>query len=126
MAVAPLASLSRLPHVAIWSLIQILCFNLANQGLSPEEDKLNKPFRPIPSGRISVEKVLRLRWILVIFGFIHAALYSIEVFYATIGNLIIALLYCELRVAAAHWSIRNLIGGVGYMPFLAGTTFLAG
>ena len=125
-AVAPLASISRIPHAAFWSWVQILCFNIANQALFPEEDRINKPFRPVPAGRISVKNALRLRWFLVVIGFIHSALYGVEVFYAAVGDLVITLLYCELRVDAAHWSIRGLIGGVGYIPFFVGCILIAG
>lgn len=125
-AVAPLAGFSRVPHVAFWSWLQILCFDIANQALFPDEDRVNKPFRPIPAGRISVENALKLRWFMVILGLVHSACYSIEVFYAAVGNLLVALLYCEGRVDAAHWTIRSLIGGVGYVPYLAGAILIAG
>nr|POF26058.1 hypothetical protein CFP56_22206 [Quercus suber] len=38
-------------------------FEVANQTMSAEEDKVNRPDRPIPAGLITVE-ALRLRWII--------------------------------------------------------------
>lgn len=38
-------------------------FDIANQSTSPEEDKINKPYRPIPAGLISVNEA-RTRWAL--------------------------------------------------------------
>ncbi|KAJ2918807.1 hypothetical protein MD484_g1610, partial [Candolleomyces efflorescens] len=40
-------------------------FNINNQAWSPEEDAKNKPWRPIPAGRISLRNAKILRWISV-------------------------------------------------------------
>ncbi|KAJ2925190.1 hypothetical protein H1R20_g11902, partial [Candolleomyces eurysporus] len=42
-------------------------FNINNQAISPEEDAKNKPWRPIPSGRISLRNAMILRWISVVY-----------------------------------------------------------
>ncbi|RXW15721.1 hypothetical protein EST38_g10133 [Candolleomyces aberdarensis] len=49
----------------IWSIL--LQFNINNQAISPEEDAKNKPWRPIPSGRISLRNAMILRWISVVY-----------------------------------------------------------
>ena len=41
-----------------------LPFNLSNQYTGAEEDKINKPDRPIPSGLVTVEGA-RFRWYIV-------------------------------------------------------------
>lgn len=46
-----------------FSLITAYQFEIAQQTLSPLEDKLNKPNRPIPAGLITVDRA-RTRWIL--------------------------------------------------------------
>ena len=125
-AVAPVASTSRLVHSFAWQWIQVLAFNLANQGHSPEEDRLNKPYRPIPSGRISAESTLRLRWIVVALGIIHSAFYSIETVYCALGILLVTYLYCDLRVDASHWTIRSCMGGFGFVPNFVGAALIAG
>ncbi|KAG1819924.1 UbiA prenyltransferase family [Suillus variegatus] len=42
-----------------------LSFTIANQIQDPEEDRKNKPSRPIPAGRISVSSAADMRWVLV-------------------------------------------------------------
>src|ERR1700734_2784258 len=64
-AAAPLASFDRLPHVIFWVWLHLLQFDVSNQYLDPTEDTLNKPFRPIPSGRVTLRQAQILRWALV-------------------------------------------------------------
>ena len=54
--------LGRLPSVVLWNWLNLLIFDLANQR-HPEsvlEDTVNKPWRPLPSGRISIAQTRRL------------------------------------------------------------------
>jgi 4-hydroxybenzoate polyprenyltransferase len=39
--------------VLVWSILYIYAFNLLSQSLGVEEDAINKPDRPIPSGKVS-------------------------------------------------------------------------
>ncbi|KZV62338.1 hypothetical protein PENSPDRAFT_618041 [Peniophora sp. CONT] len=48
-----------------WTFLQILYFCIANQVFDPEEDALNKPWRPIPAGRISVRGANILRAVIL-------------------------------------------------------------
>lgn len=56
------AVLLRVPHMVIWIWIHLLVENLANQRQpqSIAEDAINKPWRPLPSGRLSQAEALRL------------------------------------------------------------------
>lgn len=56
------AVLLRVPHMVIWIWIHLLVENLANQRQpqSIAEDAINKPWRPLPSGRLSQDEALRL------------------------------------------------------------------
>ncbi|KAH7311692.1 UbiA prenyltransferase family [Stachybotrys elegans] len=60
---APLAAevLARVPLVLAFNLVNILIFDMSNQRApeSVEEDRVNKPWRPIPSGRITTEQTRR-------------------------------------------------------------------
>lgn len=40
--------------VSLWVLIHLFLIDVDNQSLSFEEDKLNKPWRPLPSGRLTM------------------------------------------------------------------------
>lgn len=50
-------------RVVIICLLSAYTFDIANTPSSVEEDKLNKPHRPIPSGLITVKQA-RVRWLL--------------------------------------------------------------
>ncbi|RAK75885.1 uncharacterized protein BO72DRAFT_381176, partial [Aspergillus fijiensis CBS 313.89] len=54
---------TRLPGACLAILAFAYVFDIANQAFSVEEDALNKPKRPIPSGKMSVEGAYT-RWIL--------------------------------------------------------------
>ncbi|KAH8926605.1 hypothetical protein BT69DRAFT_1347935 [Atractiella rhizophila] len=55
---------------ALWLYLVLIEFCLSNQtsGDAVEEDRLNKPYRPIPSGLITLETARRLRWIMPFFN----------------------------------------------------------
>nr|AVY05505.1 digeranylgeranylglyceryl phosphate synthase protein [Nodulisporium sp.] len=54
--------LRRLPQVLAFNVVNLLVFTLANQRTpeSVEEDRINKPWRPIPQGRITIERTRRV------------------------------------------------------------------
>lgn len=58
----PYDILLRAPKVFLWVWLNLLVFTLANQRLpgSVIEDRINKPFRPIPAGRITAAQTTRL------------------------------------------------------------------
>lgn len=118
--------MNRLPHIVLWTWIQIVHCDLVNQALRVEEDRLNKPYRPIVSGRLSIDTAMWLRWVFVVLGFLHSRMYSAEVVCAAVGNLIIDLLYNELDGDRCHWALRQLLIGPGYMPYHYGTALIAG
>ena len=47
--------LTRVPHILLWTWVNLLAFTVNNQRTqsSITEDRLNKPWRPIPSGRLA-------------------------------------------------------------------------
>ena len=57
-----LSTVSRIPHVILWTWLNTLLFTLSNQRLpdAVKEDAINKPFRPLPSGRITTPGATRL------------------------------------------------------------------
>jgi len=65
--VSPPNNLLALSRSTCWLWFHLLQSNLANQTYSAPEDVVNKPWRPVPSGRISVKGCRALRWGVVIF-----------------------------------------------------------
>lgn len=58
----PTTILGRIPKVLLWTWVNVLVFDLANQRLpnSIIEDSVNKAWRPIPSGRLSAAQARRI------------------------------------------------------------------
>jgi 4-hydroxybenzoate polyprenyltransferase len=54
--------LSRIPLVFLWNWLNLIVFNIANQRLpdSVLEDQINKPWRPIPSNRLTSNEARQL------------------------------------------------------------------
>lgn len=91
-----------------------------------EEDRQNKPDRPLPAGRISIRQAVILRWTLVPICFAVSALYSVQTVYASIALVTLTILYDELGAHAGHWSTRNIVNGAGFAAFEWGSTLVAG
>lgn len=78
------------------------------------EDKINKPWRPIPSSRITIRQARALRWILVILSLSFSAYH---------GNLVVAAIFLLADFAyndigcSAWWFTKSLLNAVGYSSF---------
>ncbi|KAM0799507.1 hypothetical protein BDR22DRAFT_898865 [Usnea florida] len=57
-----LSTVSRTPHVLLWTWLNTLLFTLSNQRLPDaiKEDAISKPSRPLPSARITISGATRL------------------------------------------------------------------
>ena len=123
---APIASVDRLPHIVFWIWLHLLQFDISNQIVAPEEDKENKAYRPIASGRISLRDALIIRWVLVPICLGLSMLYSKQVLYASVAAAFLTVLYNELQFSARHWIIRNMVNAGGFMTFETAATLIAG
>ncbi|KAI0374536.1 hypothetical protein BV20DRAFT_516247 [Pilatotrama ljubarskyi] len=121
-AAAPISSTAQLGPRAIWIWLHLLQFCLSNQCLSPEEDASNKPWRPIPSGRITAGTARQLRWALLLVCLSVSAHYGVlgASFALALGTLV----HNELGMDAI-WFPRNVCNAVGYAAFNAGATYVA-
>lgn len=112
-------------QIVFWIWLHVLQCALSNQTSSPEEDALNKPYRPIPSGRISQQDARLLRWFCIIPCLVLSSFYSVAVFKASAWLSIFIYIYNELSYNA-HWLSRNLLNGAGLACFEIGATLIAG
>ena len=107
---------------SLWVYIHLLQLTVSNQS-SGHEDKVDKPWRPVPSGRISAEQVRRLRWILC------AACLAISLFQgrlvlcASLGVTLYTILYDDLLLRG-HLFFRNLCIAAGYLAFEIGALYI--
>lgn len=119
------AILFRLPQVILWNWVNLLVFNLANQRLSNSvlEDSVNKPWRPLPSNRISGSEAKRLLLALIPCGLI------LSIFLGglreTAAMLILTWMYNDLGGADENYVLRNLIIAGGYICHGSGATIIA-
>jgi len=93
--------------------------NTINDYFDYEIDKINRPKRPIPSGRIKRSMVLNYFILLIIVSLIFSYFVSVHFFYLAIINSIVSFVY--------SWKLKGtpLIGNIA-VSWLAASTFLAG
>lgn len=105
-------------------LHQLLC-NVSNQARSKNEDIINRPWRPLPSGRITEPHAVILRWALVSVCLGFSAVFGPDLVLVTIGLFVTTFLYDEGGLAS-HVIGKNLCNVGGYVTFEIGATKLIG
>jgi len=107
----------------LWTWLHLLQFCVSNQSQNPEEDVLNKPWRPIPSGIVSVLNARILRWILL--PLCLSLSMSLEALWQSTSLAMGFIVYNELHIDS-HWLMRNACNAWGYASFNAGASAIAG
>ena len=99
-----LSVIRHLPRTILWIYLNLLALDLSNQRLpsSIVEDSINKPWRPIPAGRISSEQVRQPPLLLIPITFLLAWHTSVvpEMAYLVILDY----LYNDLQGGDMHFS----------------------
>ncbi|KAI9168139.1 hypothetical protein H9P43_007510 [Blastocladiella emersonii ATCC 22665] len=106
----------------LWGYLGLLVIDVTNQLMGQAEDRMNKPFRPIVAGHISVSAAMRLA-VLSTMAFITVAHF-------------LGVPLCALSFAAAtatynftgadrHWLGKNLCNAWGYGCFFAAGAWIA-
>ncbi|KAF8959405.1 UbiA prenyltransferase family-domain-containing protein [Flammula alnicola] len=128
LGAAPLSPTHRLSHAiqaVVWIWLHLLEFNLSNQIRDPDEDLRNKPWRPLPSGRISLANARVLKYVVTALCLVVSFSYNLHVFYASASFACLIPMYHELH-GDQHWLTKNLMNAVGYSCFATGSTLIAG
>ncbi|KAI0253443.1 UbiA prenyltransferase family [Lactifluus subvellereus] len=124
-ATAPVHSFSSLLRCGVWVWFhQFLC-NVSNQARSHEEDRINRPWRPLPSGRISEPQAVALRWAIVVFCIFLSSIYDQDLVMTTLGLVASTFTYDELG-AAGNSIGKSLCTAAGYASFEVGATTIIG
>ena len=107
-----------------WVWINLLLFNVSNQSQPGAvlEDTENKPWRPIPAGRLSAKHARKYIGILhvvtigisLMLGGVHPclALHLLTFWYNDLGS-------------GETWALRNFINAGGYLCFITGAMQVA-
>ncbi|KAG1818176.1 uncharacterized protein BJ212DRAFT_1349313 [Suillus subaureus] len=115
-----------------WLWFHLFQFNVSNQSYSADEEIVNKPWRPLLSGRIGVEDSRTLRWALLVFCLGLSSIFSINVLITSGVSTVLMILHDDLYLGH-HPIFRNLCNvaahvtaGVGSgEPSLDGTSIKA-
>jgi len=125
LATAPHPQLACIPDTILWIWTHLLKHAISNQIQDPEEDKRNKPDRPLPAGRITVRNAAYVRWLLVPITLVLSAKY---------GKVTLASAVCAeaLSIWYNHfggdkgWLSKNLLTAAGYFSMEVGAISVAG
>lgn len=116
---------SRLPQIIFWTWINLLLFDVANQRLPQSilEDTVNKPWRPLPSERLTAAEARLLLLVLipaafVVFIFLGGVLESVAMMALT-------WMYNDLAGADENYIVRNAINACGFVCYSSGATAVA-
>ncbi|EKM50744.1 uncharacterized protein PHACADRAFT_188269 [Phanerochaete carnosa HHB-10118-sp] len=124
-ATAPLHSAPRLLWGFMWIWMHQLMCNISNQSKGAAEDAINKPWRPLPAGRITEPQATALRWISVGLCAWWSAMYGPDLVLPTLMLFITTFLYDELGLAG-HYIGKNFCNIGGYTSLEIGATKIMG
>ncbi|KAL9577706.1 MAG: hypothetical protein Q9212_006194, partial [Teloschistes hypoglaucus] len=117
-----LGQLKRMPYVIAWTWTKLLVADISNQRFPTAvlEDKANKPWRPLPSQRITSDESRRLLLRLVPLIFLFA--WHLDTFRESAVFTIFVWLYNDLGGSGESAAIRNALNAVGLTALLVGAT----
>ncbi|KAF1956307.1 hypothetical protein CC80DRAFT_593774 [Byssothecium circinans] len=121
----PIDVLRRVPLTAFWIWINLLPFDIDNQrhDVSIEEDRINKPWRVLPSGRMNPKQARKLMLCLYcIAAFVSGRIGGVA---QCLGLMALGYWYNDLGGSDTSCIIRNFINGLGYNCFASGATEVA-
>jgi 4-hydroxybenzoate polyprenyltransferase len=118
-----LAILSRLPLVSGWLWLVVFQFCLQNQRNSIEEDAINKPWRPMPSKRISRTQMTYLFASIYVMAAVVS--YFLGVFPIFVVYTMLVITYNDLGGSDHSGTTRNLFCGAGFSCYFSGALSIA-
>ncbi|QKX61648.1 uncharacterized protein TRUGW13939_08800 [Talaromyces rugulosus] len=120
-------TLCRIPLAVLWVWLNVLLFSISNQRSEAAmlEDAINKPWRPLPSGRITSTQARRLLFvgIPVVIALSYCFLGAVE---ETMICLLLTWMYNDLGGADEHFLLRNGVNSAAYFSYGCGTLRIAG
>ena len=109
------STVARIPQALLWIWSNTIIFDLCNQRnpASIREDRINKPWRPIPSGRLT--PMQNRRWTLYAVPITYALSCALGAGRETPGMYLLLWMYNDLGGSDEHWIPRNTMNAVGYV-----------
>jgi 4-hydroxybenzoate polyprenyltransferase len=117
-----LAVLRRLPLEISWLWLTLLLADISNQRQpsSIPEDRLNKPWRPLAAGRLTVVEARRLLFVAIPVVLLAAWIWFPESFAITVACVICTYMYNDLGGADESSLARNVLNTIGVTGFGSG------
>ncbi|KAI1188031.1 UbiA prenyltransferase family-domain-containing protein [Nemania serpens] len=112
--------LMRSPRVIFWVWINLLPFTIDNQRQPAAiiEDRQNKPWRPMPSGRMTEAQAKAL--MLVFYLLAISTSLRLGGLRQSLSLIVLGYGYNDLGLADWHWVSRNAINALGFCSFASG------
>ncbi|KDR71875.1 hypothetical protein GALMADRAFT_126848 [Galerina marginata CBS 339.88] len=104
----PTAIFTNYLSLLLWLIPYVYFLNLSNQITGVEEDVINKPDRPIPSGKVTLAGA-KVRWVITLAAFLALALMQPSLLPETICWISTVAFLC-LSAAGNHWFGKNCVG----------------
>ncbi|KAJ7437812.1 UbiA prenyltransferase family [Mycena galericulata] len=105
----------------LWLELHLLTFEIKNQIIGLEEDRLSKPNRPIVSGRLTIEAAQRLYLavgiICVLYSVYHRVLLCSTIY-------MVAICCYNEGGMSRNWFLKSFLGSLGYVCYCWGTTII--
>ncbi|CAF9939208.1 MAG: hypothetical protein ALECFALPRED_008039 [Alectoria fallacina] len=117
--------LQRIPLILFFNWSNLLIFDLANQRLpdSIKEDMINKPWRPLPTSRLSQRQTRHLILVAIPLVLLFNAVLCVWKETALLFNL--TWIYNDLRGGDDNWMVRNLIIASAFFLYNLGSLKVA-
>ncbi|KAL6717781.1 hypothetical protein ACLMJK_003866 [Lecanora helva] len=119
--------LIRVPHMVVWLWLTLLLVDISNQRHTKSilEDRINKPWRPLPAGRLSASDARRLLFAGIPFVLITTMVFLPQGFPITVIAIIGSHFYNDLGGADENILVRNLMNAAAITCFGAGAARVA-
>lgn len=120
-----LAVLQSIPRIFLWLWLMALQFNVQNQrsATSVEEDAINKPWRPLPAGRITTTQTNHL--LLAAHLVTGCVSFYMDVLPMYIAWVILITAYNDWGVSDYSGIVRNVFYGAGFTCLFSGALSIA-
>jgi 4-hydroxybenzoate polyprenyltransferase len=109
----------------IWVTLVTISFSISNQRQpsSIKEDTLNKPYRPIPSGRITPQRATVFLMVSNILGFAFS--WAVGANKLFLFQMVVSYMYNDMGGGDSHYAIRDTLNGLGLTTWAFGATSAA-
>ncbi|KAG1894188.1 UbiA prenyltransferase family [Suillus fuscotomentosus] len=124
-AAAPHPDVTRVPDIIIWIWLHLLKHDIYNQMQDPEEDRKNKPYRPLPAGLITAQNAADVRWLLLPVCLIFSAMYGIKALACSAFLEALSIWYNEFG-GDETGLLKNLLTTIAYATLELGATAVIG